>query len=135
MAAEHPTASWQAMQDGNVFYRRQQVYTLHDKMPNLDDYIVSGCRYGGPIGMPLSLFDYEVSILTQTAMMRDTSKMIALGRNVPSFAKNEVRIYSSSGEGLLVFAVGESLYLSPSHRILTREIVESGEDCETRMDD
>lgn len=27
------------------------MYTLHDKMPSLDDYIVAGCRYGGPIGM------------------------------------------------------------------------------------
>lgn len=39
------------------------------------------------------------------AMMRDSSKVISLGRNVPSFAKNEVRVYSSAGEGLLVFTV------------------------------
>lgn len=47
---EHPTASWQAMQDGNVFYRRQQLYSISGKLPNLGDYIVAGCRYGGPLG-------------------------------------------------------------------------------------
>ena len=47
---EHPTASWEAMQDGNVFYRRQQLYSIQGKLPNLEDYIVAGCRYGGPLG-------------------------------------------------------------------------------------
>ncbi|KAI5121711.1 hypothetical protein M0805_002104 [Coniferiporia weirii] len=86
MESEHPTALWQAMQDGNVFYRRQQLYSVQDKLPSLDDYIVAGCRYGGPI-----------------AMVRDSTRMVTYGRNIPSFAKNEVRVYSSAGEGLLVF--------------------------------
>jgi vacuolar protein sorting-associated protein 16 len=47
---EHPTASWEAMQDGNVFYRRQQLYSIQGKLPNLEDYIIAGCRYGGPVG-------------------------------------------------------------------------------------
>ncbi|EJC99299.1 vacuolar protein sorting-associated protein 16 [Fomitiporia mediterranea MF3/22] len=85
MAVEHPTATWQPMQDGNVFYRRLQLYNIQDKLPNVDDFIIAGCRFGGPI-----------------AMMRDSTKMIALGRSIP-FAKNEVRVYSSAGEGLLVF--------------------------------
>lgn len=42
-------------------------------------------------------------------MMRDTTKMISLGRSVPSFTKNEIRVYSSAGEGLLVFTVGDQL--------------------------
>ena len=50
MTTEHPTASWQTMQDGSVFYRRQQLYNVQDKFPNFDDYIVAGCKYGGPIG-------------------------------------------------------------------------------------
>ncbi|KAL5523006.1 VPS16 [Sanghuangporus sanghuang] len=86
MAVNHPTSSWQAMQDGTVFYRKHQLYNIQDKLPKLDEYIVAGCRFGGPI-----------------AMMRDTTKMIALGRSAPPFAKNEVRVYSSAGEGLLVF--------------------------------
>jgi hypothetical protein len=47
---DHPTASWQAMQEGNVFYRRQQCYSIPGKLPELADYIIAGCRYGGPIG-------------------------------------------------------------------------------------
>lgn len=47
----HPTTSWEPMQDGNVFYRRQQLYSISGKLPNLNDYIVAGCRYGGPLGL------------------------------------------------------------------------------------
>ena len=50
VAVEHPTTSWQAMQDGNVFYRQQRLYTLDGKLPNLGDSIVAGCRNGGPLG-------------------------------------------------------------------------------------
>ena len=39
------------MQDGNVFYRRQQLYSVQGKFPRLDDYIIAGCRYGGPLGI------------------------------------------------------------------------------------
>jgi hypothetical protein len=48
--AEHPTASWEAMQDGNVFYRRQQLYSIQGKLPPLEEHIIAGCRCGGPIG-------------------------------------------------------------------------------------
>jgi vacuolar protein sorting-associated protein 16 len=47
---EHPTTSWQAMQDGNVFYRQQRLYTLDGKLPSLGDCVVAGCRNGGPLG-------------------------------------------------------------------------------------
>ena len=50
MDTQHPTASWEAMQEGNVFYRRQQLYSVTGKLPNLGDYIMAGCRYGGPLG-------------------------------------------------------------------------------------
>jgi hypothetical protein len=43
------------MPDGNVFYRRQQLYSIQGKLPNLEDYIVAGCRFGGPLGMSLVL--------------------------------------------------------------------------------
>ena len=39
------------------------------------------------------------------ALMRDSSKLIALGRGMPSVNKSEIRIYSSVGEGLLIFTV------------------------------
>ena len=48
--AEHPTASWQAIQNGNVFYRQQRLYTLDGKLQNLGDSVVAGCRNGGPLG-------------------------------------------------------------------------------------
>ena len=48
---DHPTAIWDAMQDGKVFYRRQQVYSISSKLPKLDDFVVAGCKCGGPLGM------------------------------------------------------------------------------------
>lgn len=47
---EHPTTTWEAMPEGNVFYRRLQLYSIPGKLPNLSDFIVAGCRNGGPIG-------------------------------------------------------------------------------------
>ena len=50
--SDHPTLSWEPMQDGSVFYRRHQLYSISGKLPgDLQDFIVAGCRYGGPIGM------------------------------------------------------------------------------------
>jgi hypothetical protein len=49
---EHPTTLWQPMQDGNVFYRRQQCYSIPGKLPDLNDYTIAGCKYGGPVGTP-----------------------------------------------------------------------------------
>ena len=48
---ENPTTSWEAMQDGNVFYRRQQLYSVRGKFPAIGDYVIAGCRYGGPLGL------------------------------------------------------------------------------------
>ena len=33
-----------------MFYRKQQVYSTPGKLPNLGDFIIAGCRYGGPLG-------------------------------------------------------------------------------------
>ncbi|KAL0960087.1 hypothetical protein HGRIS_011732 [Hohenbuehelia grisea] len=83
----HPTTSWEAMQDGNVFYRRQQLYSIPGKLPNLGEYTVAACRHGGPL-----------------AMVRDTSKLVALGRTTPALNKTQIQIYSPAGEGLLLFS-------------------------------
>ncbi|KAH9833258.1 vacuolar protein sorting-associated protein 16 [Rhodofomes roseus] len=85
--SDHPTSSWEAMQDGNAFYKRHQLYSIPGKLPDLSNFIVAGCRYGGPI-----------------ALMRDTTKMVALGRATTSFAKAQIHVYSSAGEGLLMFS-------------------------------
>ncbi|EMD35361.1 hypothetical protein CERSUDRAFT_66538 [Gelatoporia subvermispora B] len=85
--AEHPTTTWEAMQDANVFYRRHQVYSIPGKLPNLGDFIIAGCRYGGPI-----------------ALMRDMNKVIALNRAAPVLAKAQIQVYSSAGDGLLLLS-------------------------------
>ncbi|KAH9852249.1 vacuolar protein sorting-associated protein 16 [Lenzites betulinus] len=85
---DHPTLSWEAMQDGTVFYRRHQLYSIPGKLPgDLQDFIIAGCRYGGPI-----------------AIMRDTTKVVALGRAAPAFSKAQIQVYSPAGEGLLLFS-------------------------------
>ncbi|KIY47376.1 vacuolar protein sorting-associated protein 16 [Fistulina hepatica ATCC 64428] len=82
---EHPTSSWQAMQEGTVFYRRQQLYNVLGKLPRLSDYIIAGCKNGGPI-----------------ALMRDSSKLIALERASQSLSRSQIQIYSSAGDPLLL---------------------------------
>lgn len=64
---EHPTLSWEAMQDSNVFYRRQQVYSIHGKLPNLGDCIVAGGRYGGPIGMNFTCIMVQCHVQTMSS--------------------------------------------------------------------
>ncbi|KAF9652633.1 vacuolar assembling/sorting protein VPS16 [Thelephora ganbajun] len=85
---DHPTASWDAMQDGKVFYRRQQVYNVSNKLPRLDDFIVAGCKYGGPL-----------------ALMRDTSKMVVIARGTaPVLSRSQIQLYSPAGESLLILS-------------------------------
>jgi hypothetical protein len=103
---DHPTASWEAMQGGNVFYRRQQLYSVARKFPNLADYVIAGCRYGGPLGLDLRIFLFRSRCLQPSlAFMRDTSKLVALGPATPAFTKAQLQIYSLAGEGLLLFSV------------------------------
>lgn len=37
--------------------------------------------------------------------MRDNTKLIAVGRATPAFAKSQIQVYSSAGEGLLLISV------------------------------
>jgi len=39
------------------------------------------------------------------ALMRDTSKLVALGRGGPPFSQSQIQVYSPAGEGLLLFSV------------------------------
>ncbi|KAF9239872.1 vacuolar assembling sorting protein VPS16 [Melanogaster broomeanus] len=84
---EHPTATWEAMPEGNVFYRRLRLYSIPGKLPDLNDFVIAGCRNGGPI-----------------ALMRDSSKIIAIGSAGPAFSKFQIQIYSPAGEGLLLLS-------------------------------
>jgi len=80
---DHPTASWEPIQDGKAFYRRHQIYSVSGKLPHLDDFIIAGCRNGGPL-----------------ALMRDSSKLISIGRS-SVLSKSQIQVYSPAGEGLL----------------------------------
>lgn len=51
MAHPHPTTTWEAMQDGNTFYSKHQVYMMQwQGLHDLSDYIISVACHGGPIG-------------------------------------------------------------------------------------
>jgi uracil phosphoribosyltransferase len=48
----NPTADWEKV--GDKFYRKIQLYTaIFDQDLELENYIVTGCSYGGAIGMLL----------------------------------------------------------------------------------
>jgi hypothetical protein len=48
----NPTADWEKV--GDRFYRKIQLYTaVFDQDLELENYIVTGCSYGGAIGMLL----------------------------------------------------------------------------------
>lgn len=53
---EHPTVSWQAMNDGAVFYSKKHVYQMQWNLGmgggggDLAGYIVAAAKLGGPIG-------------------------------------------------------------------------------------
>jgi WD40 repeat protein len=67
---------WDTIQ--NVFYRKEEIYTMSWKIPDLSDYLVAGAKNGGPI-----------------ALMRDERKVMLLGRH--SAGKPKISIYTSSG--------------------------------------
>jgi hypothetical protein len=51
----NPTADWEKV--GDKFYRKIQLYTaVFDQDLELENYIVTGCSYGGAIGMLLLYF-------------------------------------------------------------------------------
>ncbi|TFY64524.1 hypothetical protein EVJ58_g2580 [Rhodofomes roseus] len=68
--SDHPTSSWEAMQDGNAFYKRHQLYSIPGKLPDLSNFIVAGCRYGGPIGA----FDCSCANSTPNTTVRSTDE-------------------------------------------------------------
>ena len=117
---EHPTLSWEAMQDGSVFYRRHQLYSIPGKLPgDLQDFIVAGCRYGGPIGTTFSGCPWRAPHSVVSALMRDTSKLVAVNRAAPAFSKAQISVYSPAGEGILLFSVDTRRYFAPRQRALT----------------
>jgi hypothetical protein len=64
----NPTADWERL--GEKFYRKVQLYTeVFDQDLELENYIVTGCSYGGAIGTYISspcpdLRSFKTSIIT-----------------------------------------------------------------------
>jgi len=53
----NPTADWEKV--GSKFYRKIQLYTaVFDQDLELENYIVTGCRYGGAIGTLTDLLSF-----------------------------------------------------------------------------
>jgi hypothetical protein len=64
----NPTADWEKV--GDKFYRKIQLYTaVFDQDLELENYIVTGCSYGGAIGMPLLS---TVGFLHESFTVRET---------------------------------------------------------------
>ncbi|RSH83220.1 uncharacterized protein EHS24_006887 [Apiotrichum porosum] len=71
-----PTATWDTIE--NVFYRKEDVYQMAWKVPDLSDYLVAVGKNGGPV-----------------ALMRDERKFLLLGKH--SAGKPKIQVYTSSG--------------------------------------
>jgi hypothetical protein len=55
----NPTADWEKV--GDKFYRKIQLYTaVFDQDLELENYIVTGCSYGGAIGKYRSRYPLSV---------------------------------------------------------------------------
>lgn len=69
----NPTADWERV--GAKFYRKIQLYTaVFDKDLELENYIVTGCSYGGAIGESLFLGLYEMFLKSDGSLPRRYSK-------------------------------------------------------------
>jgi vacuolar protein sorting-associated protein 16 len=106
MAHPHPTTTWEAMQDGNTFYGKHQMYIMQwQGLHDLSDYNITVANHGGPIGKVLKKFRIELIGIYLSAMMRDTSKLSVVRPTSNALGKAEVQVWSASGEGLLLFKV------------------------------
>jgi len=63
----NPTAGWEKV--GDKFYRKIQLYTaVFDQDLELENYIVTGCAYGGAIGM-VTLFSYFQTLCCDSRLL------------------------------------------------------------------
>ncbi|ORY21590.1 Vps16, C-terminal region-domain-containing protein [Naematelia encephala] len=71
-----PTSTWDTLE--NVFYRKEEVYTMSWDISDLSDYLIAAAKNGGAI-----------------AMMRDERKVMLLGKH--SSGRPKIYVYTSSG--------------------------------------
>jgi len=64
----NPTADWEKV--GDKFYRKIQLYTaVFDQDLELENYIVTGCSYGGAIGMLALLSKLSLKIVRTFSLL------------------------------------------------------------------
>ena len=79
----NPTADWEKVWD--KFYRKIQLYTaVFDQDLELENYVVTGCSYGGAIGMlPLSTFKTSLEAFEKALILAIC--LVGLGKWCSSF--------------------------------------------------
>ncbi|PWN40711.1 hypothetical protein IE81DRAFT_325313 [Ceraceosorus guamensis] len=91
MTLTHPTQEWHSLQD--VFYRRNQVYSLSWAIDDLSNYKLAAAPNGGLL-----------------ALVRDPAKLVALGK--VSNLRPKIQVYTSAGQ------LVESIPWNASDRII-----------------
>ncbi|KAG7548910.1 hypothetical protein FFLO_03202 [Filobasidium floriforme] len=71
-----PTDNWDTLE--NVFYRKEEVYSMAWDVADLSDYHVAAARYGGPI-----------------ALIRDENKIVLAGRHISG--KPKINVFTAAG--------------------------------------
>lgn len=55
--------------------------------------------------------------------MRDSTKLLALGRMTPAVTKAQIQVFSPAGEGLLLFSVDAFFHLEVEFLLMSRVLV------------
>lgn len=115
MTVLSPTATWDTIQ--NVFYRKEEVYQMSWRIPDLSDYLVAAAKNGGPIGACLPGFTPRRLEVVQrfssllAALIRDERKVMLLGKH--STGKPKIHVHTSSGLPITSFTVSSICYNAP----------------------
>jgi hypothetical protein len=122
----NPTADWEKV--GDKFYRKTQLYTaVFDQDLELENYIVTGCSYGGAIGMSLLIrCDLLVfMLLLRSSYSPDEHRSVwqvllgALHRNIEVISEDRRFTASKSMETVS----GKSLRLKRAPEMLPEDIL------------
>lgn len=81
-----------------MFYRKDEVYQMSWKVPDLSDFVVAVGKNGGPIGE-----EARCAAELTTALLRDERKVLLAGRHTPG--KPKIHVYTSSGEPITMLNV------------------------------
>lgn len=86
----NPTADWERV--GDKFYRKVQLYTaIFDQDLELENYIISGCSYGGAIGMYNSIYLIYLSRLEY--LVRFSCLICVFTSSIPVVLRNRETVH------------------------------------------